>query len=183
MKYKIHITLLLLILPLIIFSCDKIFFHPDTVFYTISPSQYLAQEAETSWICEYADAKGNIISIQIDKLLTDIIIEAPIHCVFPVRLRLNDSLSIRERIVINQNFGLIFPFSEKMNASDSAASEVFFKILTCSKSSSEQAMNLCSRFNWQRLLNSLSRYTDPYSCNLDRAAADIAQGIFTSKSL
>lgn len=168
---------------LVFFSCKNSLFHTDTDFYTISPSLYLPQDNASSWVCEYTDPKGHIIDISIDNPFTDIVIEAPVNTIFPVRFRLKDSVSVIERCLNNQHLGLIFPFSDEMQTSDSAASYIFFKILTCSNNSPDQSMEFCSSFNWQRLILSLSKYNDPYSLDLDAAAADIAQGTFTSKSL
>ncbi|MBP7479832.1 MAG: hypothetical protein KA785_05230 [Spirochaetaceae bacterium] len=170
-------------LSLILLCCKKSVFHTDTFFMTIHPSVYLTQENALSWLCEYADNEGRIIEIPIDNTLADIVIEVPIHAIFPVRFRLRDSVSVLERCLNNQHFGMIVPFSEEMQIAESAASDIFFKVLTSSYNNPDQTMGFCRTFNWQRLIDYLRKYEDPYALDLDSAAADIARGTFTSKSL
>ncbi len=164
-------------------SCTNTVFHENTKSVTIDASLYISPEDGQSWICEYADSNGKLIEIPISNSTTDITIEYPINTVFPVRFRLSNSTSVISRYTNSEHFGMIIPFSAQIDVYTSAASDIFFTVLMSSHNTPEQSMLYCSCFNWEKLIQTLHKYTDPYELDLNAASADIAHGRFTSKSL
>jgi hypothetical protein len=59
---------------------------------------------------------------------------------------------------------------------------VFFKLIQ-GASDTKAAIAYASYFNWEKLVESLEKQSDPFLLDIDLMATAIAEGSFTSKSI
>lgn len=165
-------------------GCSQPFFTSDIQNISIIPAQHISGTNDIIWKFEYINETGRIIEIPISNIYEEIIIEAPSHLVFPLRIvPLLENTPVKNLLVSKEHLGMIVPISQEINLWSSACTDIFFKIIYASKNNPSDSLLYCSYFNWDKLEKTLYKYENPYELDFDNIAHDIAHGTFTSKSI
>ncbi len=79
--------------------------------------------------------------------------------------------------------GFVYPYSETLDAYGGFSAWILYKLLVCSNEESEKVHHYLSHFNWNRFLELISKYEDPWKLNQDLIFENISDRTFNVYSI
>jgi hypothetical protein len=148
------------------------------------PLRYISYPKDLVWTLSYFDSDGKLIQLDIATKNYEAVQIAipPEHC---TALLLSCDLEKSEnfeKALAEKPWGFIAPFGREASEASTVASLVFFKLIQ-GASDTKAAIAYASYFNWEKLVESLEKQSDPFLLDIDLMATAIAEGSFTSKSI